>query len=72
MIEIIGILASCFVLMSFIFRKEVFIRSVNIIGALLFVIYGILAGALSVWLLNGILIAVHVYYIARIKGEAVH
>lgn len=65
MIEAIGILASCFVLLSFIFRKTIVIRSVNIIGATLFVVYGISIGALSVWLLNGILIIIHVFHIAK-------
>ena len=65
MIEILGILASCFVLMSFILRGEKKIRLVNIIGATMFVIYGILINSLSVWLLNGILIGVHIFYLIK-------
>lgn len=40
MIETIGITATLFVLVSFLFKKERKIRLVNIIGASLFVIYG--------------------------------
>ena len=65
--EFIGILASVLVLISFIFKNEKQIRMVNILGALCFVIYGLLIGALSVWLLNGILIMIHLYYLINMK-----
>lgn len=65
MVEWIGILASCFVLISFTLKGEKRIRLVNIIGAVLFVIYGALIKSLSVWLLNGILIGVHIYYLIK-------
>lgn len=69
MIEVIGVIASCFVLLSFVFKKATTIRTVNIIGATLFVVYGILSNALSVWLLNGVLIFVHIYYLTKSKKE---
>lgn len=65
MIEILGILASTLVLISFLFKKERSIRLVNILGAIMFVIYGLLINALSVWLLNGILIFIHLYFLHR-------
>lgn len=67
MYEIIGIMASLFVLTSFVFRGEATIRKINIIGASLFVIYGLLIGALSVWLLNGTLIAIHIHYLSKMN-----
>lgn len=63
--EILGIIASTLVLISFLFKKERSIRLVNILGAIMFVIYGLLINALSVWLLNGILIFIHLYYLHR-------
>lgn len=63
--EVLGILASVFVLISFLFKKERSIRLVNIFGAIIFVIYGLLINALSVWLLNGILIFIHLYYLLK-------
>ena len=69
MVEFIGLLASCFVLLSFVFKRAAVIRSVNILGAALFVVYGLLIGSLSVWLLNGILIIVHIYYLSTIEKE---
>lgn len=58
--EIIGVLASVLVLISFLMHGEKKIRIINIVGAMLFVIYGILIKALSVWLLNGMLCIVHI------------
>ena len=63
--EVLGILASVFVLISFLFKKERSIRLVNIFGAIVFVIYGLLINALSIWLLNGILIFIHLYYLLK-------
>lgn len=65
MYEIIGIIASLFVLLSFVFKNQKTIRTINIIGATLFVVYGVLISAVSVWLLNGLLIFIHIYYLAK-------
>lgn len=68
-IEAIGLTATIFVLISFLFKKSEAIRGVNIIGALLFVIYGILINSLSTWLLNGALILIHIFYLLRSEGN---
>ena len=65
MVEALGILATIFVLISFLFNNTKNIRIVNIVGAILFVVYGLLLGAFSVWLLNGALIAIHIYYLLK-------
>lgn len=59
-VEIWGIVATLFVLTSFLFNEEKYIRMVNIIGALIFVGYGIALQAHSVWILNGMLVVIHV------------
>jgi len=66
-IEVIGIVATIIVLLSFVFKEPVQIRAVNAIGAVLFVIYGIMINALSVWLLNLILIVIQLYNIIDLK-----
>ncbi len=65
MIEAIGIVATLFVLFSFLFKNPKHIRIVNIIGAFLLVVYGFLINALSVWLLNGALIVIHIYFLRK-------
>lgn len=64
-IEVLGVLASVIVLISFTMPNEKSIRMTNIIGAILFVIYGIFVNAFSVWLLNGILCFVHLYKLLK-------
>lgn len=65
--EIIGTIASIIVLLSFIISGEKQIRLINIIGALVFVIYGLLINAFSVWFLNGALMIIHFYKLCKLK-----
>lgn len=67
MYELIGVLASIIVLLSFVMNGESRIRVINIVGALLFVIYGLLINAFSVWFLNGTLLLVHIYKLIKLK-----
>ena len=67
MIEIIGIIATLLVLSSFLATGEKKIRTINIFGAIIFVIYGLLLNAISVWLLNGLLIFIHIYYLNKLR-----
>lgn len=59
-VEYLGVLASVLVLISFVMNGEKTIRLVNIIGAIMFVIYGICINAFSVWFLNAMLVLVHI------------
>lgn len=63
--EILGVTATLFVLLSFLMKKPKSIRSVNIIGAALFVVYGLMINAFSMWLLNGALIIIHLVFLHR-------
>lgn len=65
--EAIGIMATLFVLASFLVNDIKTVRTINIIGAALFVIYGVLIGAFSTWLLNAILMFVHFFYLMKTK-----
>ena len=63
--EIIGILAGIIVLLSFIPKELIYIRIINIIGCILFVIYGFGINSISIWLTNGILGVIHIYRLKR-------
>lgn len=52
-IEYLGLVATLFIFFSFFFNDKKWIRLGNTAGSILFVIYGLHIGALSVWLLNG-------------------
>ena len=63
--ELIGITATIFVVLSFTFTSEKKIRLVNIVGAILFLVYGFVIGALSIWVANGCLIVIHIYKLMK-------
>lgn len=63
--EVIGIVATIFVLISFLMNTKTKIRAVNIVGSALFVVYGILISSFSTYLLNGTLILIHIYFLTR-------
>lgn len=67
MIELLGTLASVVVLISFTQNKEINIRLINIIGCIMFIVYGILIKAWSVALLDGSLLILHIYKLIRLK-----
>lgn len=69
-IELIGLVSTLFVLISFLFNDIKLIRVLNMLGSILFVVYGILLGSLSVWILNGCLVFVHLYYILKYLKES--
>lgn len=66
-VELLGILATLFALLSFLMKRVEAIRSVNIIGALLFIVYGILINSPSTWLLNAVLVIIHTVYLIKYK-----
>ena len=65
--EIIGLLGTLFVLLSFLMKDLKKVRIINIIGAVLFVVYGVLINAYSTWILNGVLIIIHIIFLVRRK-----
>lgn len=65
--EIIGLWGTLFVLLSFLMKDLKKVRIVNIIGAVLFVVYGVLINAYSTWILNGVLIIIHIFFLTKRK-----
>ena len=62
------------VLVSFLMKDERTIRIVNIVGAVVFVVYGILIKSASVWGMNFALVAVHIVRLVKLckqKGLAI-
>ena len=60
-IEVVGLCATLFVLISLCQSDGRRLRWLNTCGSIIFVVYGVLIGALSVWLLNGICAVVNLY-----------
>lgn len=68
-IEIIGYVASAVVLLSFLFKNVKVIRIVNIVGATIFVIYGLLLPTYPTALMNFALIVVHCVYLIQLHKK---
>lgn len=69
MIEILGIVASLFVISAFLFKNVKTIRILDGVGALLYVIYGILIHSYANILLNTVLIAVQIYHLHKLNKK---
>ena len=67
--EIIGILATIFILAGFMYSEERMIRRFNLVGALLYVIYGLLINSPSNIILNFAILAIHLYKLRKKEGD---
>ena len=70
-IEIIGIVATLFILFSMSCKTStkkstIILRVTNIVGCIIFVVYGILLPAYSTAVLNGLLVFVNTYHLIKI------
>lgn len=64
-VELVGILAGLIVLGSFLLKKQRSIRIVNLVGAIIFVVYGYLITSYATMMLNGGLVIVQIVYLYR-------
>jgi len=69
LIEWIGYLASILITISM-FMKEIFkLRFINLMGCILFVIYGLIIGAYPVAIANAIIVFINLYYLYKLFKE---
>lgn len=65
----IGYIASVIIVISMMMPSIIKFRWINLIGALLFSVYGFLIHAIPVGILNGVIVLVDVYYLALIYSK---
>ena len=70
MIEFIGIIASSIIVISFFLDGETKLRSFNILGSIIFVIYGFLIGSISIVFLNLVSTGVNLVKINKLKKDS--
>ena len=68
-VELIGYLASVVILVGFTFKGESKIRTINMIGSLLFIVYGLLIKAYPLALLNALTIVVNIRALVKNKNK---
>lgn len=69
--EALGIIGTLFILVAFLQKGELKIRILDLVGAILFIIYGITIGSFSTIFLNGALVIIQIIFIIKLK-EAEH
>ena len=69
MIELLGIIASLFIIAAFIFKDIKIIRILDAVGALLYVLYGILIHSFSNVSLNGFLVIIQIYHLIKLNKK---
>ncbi len=74
LVEIIGIIATVLILLSMSFKTttlkgDIRMRILNLIGSVIFTVYGCLIPAISTAILNGILIIVNTYHLVTLLKE---
>ena len=63
--EWLGIVASAFILISFLFTNQIKTRIINMVGCIAFVVYGMLLPAYSTAFMNFALLIVHIVFLAK-------
>ena len=63
--EWLGIVASAFILVSFLMTNQTWIRLINMVGCVAFVVYGMILPAYSTAFMNAALFIVHIVYLSR-------
>ena len=63
--EWLGLVASAFILVSFLTTNQTKTRLINMVGCVAFVVYGFLIKAYSTSIMNGALFIVHIVYLTR-------
>lgn len=67
LIEYVGYAASLFVAISFLVKNITTIRLINIVGCVLFIIYGITIHAYPVAVMNSLVVIIHLYHLSRLS-----
>ena len=68
-LELIGWIGNVFVVISFLNNDTLKLRSYNLVGASLWLVYGIVAGSFSIIFLNVVVISILIVKITQILRE---
>tara|TARA_X000000368_G_scaffold376141_1_gene328993 strand:+ start:1370 stop:1597 length:228 start_codon:yes stop_codon:yes gene_type:complete len=68
-LELIGWIGNVFVVISFLNNDTLKLRSYNLVGASLWLVYGIVAGSFSIIFLNVVVISIQIVKITQILKQ---
>ncbi|SFK00959.1 inner membrane protein [Pseudovibrio ascidiaceicola] len=67
--ELVGYLASITVMTSLLMGNVLWLRVINMVGCVLFTIYGVAVDAYPVVLLNGMCVFINIYHLAKLRKQ---
>lgn len=67
--ELIGYAGSALIVVSLMMRSLLRLRWINLIGAAIFTVYGVLIAAPPVWVVNGAIVVIDVYHLVQLKRD---
>ena len=65
-LEIVGWVATFVVIGSFLINDMLKLRSVNLVGATLWLVYGVIAGSFSIMFLNIVVMSIQIFKITQL------
>ena len=71
-LEIVGWIATFVVIGSFLINDMLKLRSVNLIGATLWLVYGIISGSFSIMFLNIVVMCIQVFKIRQLLKKKIN
>jgi Bacterial inner membrane protein len=69
LVEIIGYIASLIVIISLVMKSVLRLRIISFVGAVLWLIYGVMLNAPPIYITNGIIIAINIYFLYQMLSE---
>ncbi len=67
--ELIGYLASVAVMTSLLMGNVMRLRAINLVGCILFTIYGVAVEAYPVVFLNSVCVFINIYHLAKLRRQ---
>lgn len=67
--ELIGYTGSALIVVSLMMRSVLRLRVINLVGALVFAVYGVLIAAPPVWVVNGAIVVIDLYHLVQLKRD---
>lgn len=69
MIEVVGYVGSALIVLSLMMRSLLRLRVINLVGAIVFTIYGVLIEAPPVWVVNGAIVLIDLWYLRQMLRD---
>lgn len=68
-VDYLGLVAGIMVAVSLVMRSVGWLRPFNLIGCILFVVWGLIEGAAGVWICNGVGVLANIYRMIELRRD---